>query len=209
MRSPATSVSRSMMKRTAIIEAAKKIFLNQGFGSSSMDDIALQAQVSKKTVYHHFANKEVLFHDMLAEHWTMLYSKNKILFDDKLTVVENLKRFANLFLDFLYHEDTIDLFRILISESNRFPNLVENILVNDKAPFTRALILFLKEKNKSKELNITNPERSASYFMGLLKEDHFWPMMLGFVKTKKLKNKNALVDEAIEMFVNFYKVSRN
>jgi len=42
-------------KRDAILEAASKLFLEVGFGAASMDSIASAAQVSKQTVYNHFA----------------------------------------------------------------------------------------------------------------------------------------------------------
>ncbi len=201
-------LTRSEMKRKAILEAAREIFLSQGFSASSMDGIALLAQVSKKTIYHHFTNKEELFRSMLSVYWSEMFPKEQ-LFDDHKSIEYNLKRFSKIFFDFLYKKNTIDLFRILISETKQFPDLVDKILEGNRAPFTRALILFLKEKTHSGELDIQNPDRAAAYFIGLLKEAHFWPMMLGFVKTSKLENSETLIDEAIAIFTKFYRKHDN
>ena len=45
-------------KRLAILEAAKRLFMQNGYDGSSMDAIAAEAGVSKLTVYSHFTDKE-------------------------------------------------------------------------------------------------------------------------------------------------------
>ena len=47
--------------RTAIIGAARRLFVSGGFVSTSIDDVAKTAKVSKGAVYHHFEDKQALF----------------------------------------------------------------------------------------------------------------------------------------------------
>ena len=54
-------------KAGAILAAAERAFLAQGFGAVSMDAIARAAGVSKATVYAHFAGKEELFGAIVAD----------------------------------------------------------------------------------------------------------------------------------------------
>ena len=54
-------MTRSEEKRAQIIEAATKLFMKSGYGAVSMDAIAARANVSKRTVYGHFADKATLF----------------------------------------------------------------------------------------------------------------------------------------------------
>ncbi len=49
---------KDLGKRAAILEAAKVLFIEQGYTGVSMDAIAAQAGVSKLTVYSHFGDKE-------------------------------------------------------------------------------------------------------------------------------------------------------
>ena len=51
----------SEAKRQGILEAATRLFTEQGYDGTSVDDIAAEAGVSKQTVYSHFGNKEKLF----------------------------------------------------------------------------------------------------------------------------------------------------
>jgi hypothetical protein len=53
--------SDSRRKRDAVLDAAMALFIEQGFGATSIDSVAARARVSKATVYAHFENKDALF----------------------------------------------------------------------------------------------------------------------------------------------------
>lgn len=59
------SVSKSQAnarkKQSDIVQAARSLFLEIGFGASSMDAVANLAGVTKQTVYRYFPSKEELF----------------------------------------------------------------------------------------------------------------------------------------------------
>jgi AcrR family transcriptional regulator len=47
--------------RSAVVGAARELFGRQGYGETTIDEIAAAAGVAKGAVYHHFATKERLF----------------------------------------------------------------------------------------------------------------------------------------------------
>ncbi|MBH0781585.1 TetR/AcrR family transcriptional regulator [Nocardia sp. NEAU-351] len=49
------------LTRTAILDAARKLFVENGFDATSVDDIARESQLSKGAVYHHFHDKQQVF----------------------------------------------------------------------------------------------------------------------------------------------------
>src|SRR5579871_1915626 len=51
--------------REAIVEAAVRLFLERGFGSVSMDDLAEAAGLARRTLYNQFTSKEEIFREML------------------------------------------------------------------------------------------------------------------------------------------------
>jgi TetR/AcrR family transcriptional repressor of mexJK operon len=55
------------VKRAAIIAAARDLFVRQGVDRVSMDAVAAQAGVSKRTVYDYFGDKRRLFLAILAD----------------------------------------------------------------------------------------------------------------------------------------------
>ncbi|MFC6928903.1 TetR/AcrR family transcriptional regulator [Actinomadura yumaensis] len=54
-------------KRRAIMQAARVVFGREGYSRASVDTIADEAGVSKRTIYNHFADKEDLFHSVAME----------------------------------------------------------------------------------------------------------------------------------------------
>ena len=55
------------MKKEQIIESARKLFTKYGYKKVSMDEIAREANVSKKTVYAYFKDKEELLKYFIFE----------------------------------------------------------------------------------------------------------------------------------------------
>lgn len=55
--------------RRRILEGAYKLFRRQGYGRVTMDDIAAEAKLTKRTLYHHFSSKDQLLANVLdAQH---------------------------------------------------------------------------------------------------------------------------------------------
>lgn len=197
-------LSRTEQKRSAIIDAAKKLFLADGLDKTSMDCIAQEANVSKKTVYHHFADKQVLFEFIVVNQWKQVQVHPSELFGTGKTVKSALKNFADRFLEFAYDKNTISLFRILIGQSNNNPDMMKSLVEDGKAPYTQALADFLRDKSSKGELTITDVDLAAAQFIGLLKEYHYWPMMLGFVSIDDTRSLDKAKSSAISMFLSFY-----
>jgi AcrR family transcriptional regulator len=60
-----TQAERLRATRATIVKAATKLFGRQGYGATSVDDVAAAAGVAKGAVYHHFASKDRLFETVL------------------------------------------------------------------------------------------------------------------------------------------------
>jgi AcrR family transcriptional regulator len=63
---------RSQRSRKQVLDAALRLFSHQGYRATSIRDIAEAAKVSTGNVYHHFADKEAIFHELLGQYWTAI-----------------------------------------------------------------------------------------------------------------------------------------
>jgi AcrR family transcriptional regulator len=54
-------VAQGEVTRSALIDAARELFGNQGYGNTSTDEIVTRAGVTKGALYHHFRGKDGLF----------------------------------------------------------------------------------------------------------------------------------------------------
>ena len=62
--SPTARMPRAQ-RRTQLLELATRVFTEKGFQSTSMDDIAAAAGVTKPVLYQHFESKESLYVEVL------------------------------------------------------------------------------------------------------------------------------------------------
>jgi AcrR family transcriptional regulator len=111
--------------QTRILDAAQQLFLEKGFRSTSIDEIAERAPASKPTIYAHFPGKEALFTAVVGRTINELtdfagFTPQGRTIQDKLANIatEIVERFI---------ADTLDLTRATIAEARRFPELSRNV----------------------------------------------------------------------------------
>ncbi|MGJ7913381.1 TetR/AcrR family transcriptional regulator [Neobacillus sp. LXY-1] len=73
------------IRRTDIIEAAERVFFTKGYSTSTMDDVAKEAEFSKRTVYVYFKSKEQLYFEIMIRGWKLL---NNVLEEDLNTLLD-------------------------------------------------------------------------------------------------------------------------
>jgi TetR/AcrR family transcriptional regulator, mexJK operon transcriptional repressor len=120
---------REQAKREAIHAAAEHLFLHAGFEGASMDAIALEARVSKQTLYRYYQNKETLFVAVLSQLALQHLSERPWLslrntpMDSLPTLERALTRWAQEMIQQLMQPGYLGLLRLLIAELPRFPQL--------------------------------------------------------------------------------------
>ncbi len=69
---PRSKQDRSKISYEQAMEAALKLFSSQGFGATSMRQIADASGLSMGNLYHHFPNKESIFQQLLDRYFARL-----------------------------------------------------------------------------------------------------------------------------------------
>jgi AcrR family transcriptional regulator len=159
----------SLTKRDAIIDAAAHEFLEQGYGAASMDAIARRANVSKATIYSHFENKHTLFGAIMTTRCQGVIP----LFDSGDLVgrspEEVLTAVAKRFLGFLTgHSAALALYRVVVTEAPRSPELGRAFYENGPARAAGALAAYLAGLVTKGALNLPDPRLAAEQFFGLV-----------------------------------------
>lgn len=117
---------RSARKRSAILEAAAAVFLQQGYLGTSMDEIAARAAVSKQTVYKHFADKERLFTEVLLGTIGRLHDAFHEVtrsLEDTDDLEADLRKLGRRLVAMITQPRVLQLRRIVIGEAERFPDV--------------------------------------------------------------------------------------
>ena len=133
-------------RRAAIVHAASRSFLHRGYGETTMSGIADALGGSKATLWSHFSSKEEVFSAVIDE----LVGRFSIVIDEVLTgqscTTASLKRACGRFLDCLLEEDSVLLFRLIVSQGQRFPEIKEMYYVRGPAKLRRCFADFLKTR---------------------------------------------------------------
>jgi len=194
-------VGRSAQKRQAVINAALAEFKDKGFVGASMDAIAERAQVSKRTVYNHFASKELLFNEVTSSFWVQTKQAASLQFDASRPVDEQLLQIARSVWT-VYQSDTlIEQVRIVLAELIRQPELVEQALaqVNDQEC---GLLPFLHQAVAAGVLQIPDIKIAETQFWGLMKSFAFWPAVFRFHDYSA--QSEQILHSNVQMFVRQY-----
>lgn len=120
--------TRSERKRRAIVEAAAEVFLATGYLGTSMDEIAARSEVSKQTVYKHFASKEALFVEIITSMVGTADTRVHTPLPEITTraaLEAYLHDYAQRLLTVVLTPRLMQLRRLVIAEAPRFPELAQ------------------------------------------------------------------------------------
>jgi AcrR family transcriptional regulator len=112
-------------KREAIVQVATRAFLENGYAATSMSAIADELGGSKATLWAHFSSKEELFAAVIDG------QVDSFSVDITETLVNQtfsrpaLRRAALRYLECLLRPNAVYLFRLVVSEGERFPEINE------------------------------------------------------------------------------------
>ena len=84
-----------MEKRENIIASARELFNKYSFDKVSMDEIAKKAGVTKKTIYHHFRDKQELFQYFISEELEKMRKKIEATEKKKESFLEKISENLN------------------------------------------------------------------------------------------------------------------
>lgn len=92
---------------------ARELFVERGYGSVSMQQIADAAGLRKASLYHHFKSKEVLFVDVTVAEMDRVLSEVANMLPEDGTIAEYLEQLALANYEQLAHGDLFRLVREL------------------------------------------------------------------------------------------------
>ncbi|TRC86772.1 TetR/AcrR family transcriptional regulator [Mesorhizobium sp. WSM4303] len=111
------------VKRSQIIEGARRVFIDKGFEAASMNDITREAGVSKGTIYVYFANKEELFEALIEEERGTIFKNMYDMLDRADDLRQTLVKFGKVLSMKITSAKVIQAQRTVIGASDRIPDM--------------------------------------------------------------------------------------
>ncbi|MCF6141863.1 TetR/AcrR family transcriptional regulator [Flavobacterium sp. K77] len=137
-----------------IIATAKDLFLKLGFKSITMDDIAGEMCISKKTIYKYFANKELLIEESVQVlHSDVNNLINNVTSQDFNAIQENFE-IRRMFDEMFKSTDTSPVYQL----KKHYPEVYQKVhqvqIEMCQACFKRNIVKGIEQGYYRKEINI-------------------------------------------------------
>lgn len=152
-----------MSKESVIIEAATRLFLRKGYSGASMEEIARESTVAKQTLYSYFKSKDDLFHAIIRNQGDAFFALLPHNDNSAVNIEEFLYQVGEAAMDMLFKRDTLELYRLAVAETPRFPELGELYWQTGPQALIERMVDFLKNHGLAED----TAEIATEQFLGL------------------------------------------
>ncbi len=176
------TVAERAARCAEILDAAVRLFADEGFARVTFDRIASEARVTKRTIYSFFDGREEIFRaavERLRSH-TMAAD---------VADAQELGDLCTRIVHVLHSDEAVKLHRMVISESGGFPELAEQFYADGPQAYIRAL---------ADALPPAHGEHAESLFALLLGEPHR-QRLLGLREAPDLEQARVHAQTAMSM----------
>jgi TetR/AcrR family transcriptional regulator, mexJK operon transcriptional repressor len=177
----------SERKRDAIARAALTLFTIDGYERTSVDAIATEAGVSKRTVYSHYGDKETLFLSVVRETYEGMLTRISEIVDhvpwDRDLGAALTRCVTDITRSIVRSPERATLARLLITEAPHFPDVIDLLHTREIAPL---IAVPLERLAATGQLTVTDGKQAA---------EHLAALTFGQVSTRSLMGTVPLGEE--------------
>jgi len=201
---PSRREARRQSRREAILDVAAQSFLEHGYAGTTMSAIAATLGGSKGTLWSYFASKEVLFAAVIDRVTEAFRAQLSLILNPRDGIEPALRRFCIEFLRKVTSPEAIALHRLVVGETNRFPEIGR--IFYERAPrLTQELLAgFLGEAMEAGLLRPDDPLMAARQLNALCMASGHQRMLMGIVETLPPASVETEVDRAMTTFMRAY-----
>lgn len=204
----ARKVPRGARRRLELVAIAEQIFLERGFTDTTMQMIAEHAGASKETLYRYFESKEVLFAEIVSRKAQDISGPDTAL--NRTGAPETvLAEFATNLLSIVLAKQGASLFRTVVAEAVRNPELGDIFYERGPGQTTARVVAYIEAACKRGELNCADPQLAAQLFLGAVLSHYHLRRLVQFNwKSPKEPEIKRHVEAAVAMFLSCYGARR-
>lgn len=192
-------------KRRAILEAAKSLFLRNGYDGSSMDAIAAEAGVSKLTVYSHFIDKETLFSAAVKAKCEEQLPELLFELPAGAPIEAVLLNIGRGFHALISSRESVELHRMMVSLASQDPKLALMFYQAGPQRVLQGMEALLRKADQGGLLQIDDPLMAADQFFSLVKGGAHFRLLIGCCPMLEGEAAERHVRGAVGLFLRAYR----
>jgi AcrR family transcriptional regulator len=193
---------RGEVRRSQILDAAAQVFLENGYGGATIDLVIERAGASKATVYSFFGGKDGLFAAIVeerAERILAAFGDPEVVDADVLAALVHI---ARRYMEVVMAPDAVGLYRLIIAEGVRFPELARTFhqLGPDRTNAHLAGMLSIWRERAL--IRLDDPHLAAVQFFDTVSGDLHRRAMAGIIPQDLRAAVQRSIDNAVQVFWN-------
>lgn len=188
-----------------VLRVARRCFTREGFSATKMEPIAREAGISTATLYALFPSKEHLFMaviDQAAGDFAAGMSQVQGQADGNAR--QQLTQFMTAYAGFMGDPFIRSIFRLVMAERPRFPDLAIAFFERGRTSFGSVLIQAMVRLAQNGELKIDKPSWAAGQLMGMVEHPIFFVPLVTGDEVQSSRTHASIADEAVETFIRRY-----
>lgn len=159
--------SKSEATRERILETATRLFLDQGYSNTNLDQVATDAGVTKPTVYSHFHSKKGLFDAVVQRNASHRLAEIKSLLEPSDDIRTDLVRLGDLLISRILSKETCRWDRLAAAESIRHPEVGEAFFAAGPQQVVEGLASYLRFQKREGRIDFPHAQRAAECLIGM------------------------------------------
>jgi AcrR family transcriptional regulator len=196
---------RGEARRSAILEAARQVFLDKGYAGASVEDVVAKTGGSKASLYHYFRSKEGLFGAIFEAACERFVTELSVPDSPGSDVATELSEFSHRLLRLLLDPQRINVVRILIAEATRFPGLAERLYSAGAQTILHQLASYLQKADAKGQIQCKEPELAAVQFIEMIKGNAQYRSLLGLSPFPPNHSVERTVESAVGSFMKAHR----
>ncbi len=185
-----------------ILEIAFRQFLCAGFANTSMDSVAAEARISKRTLYDRFPSKVQLFEAALLQQVPLADQEPCEIEAQGGTLDHLLLHLARWLRSRIFTPRTIALYRLLAAEGHRHPELAVYSERKVLQPIMEALAGIFSRAMDRGEMLPASPMFLASQFIQAICGGDIRASIYGIPKGEDADAVARRTDQAVDLFLH-------
>lgn len=194
--------TRGERRRERLLGVAREVFLERGFEATTLDDIIARAGGSKATLYEQFGDKAGLFAAIIAAICDDIQAPVTGGLGSDPDAGTTLQAFARRFMTRLMEAESLALYRLVIAESRRFPELGQRVFAAGPERAAASLAIYLRSETRAGRLIVRDPDTAVRIFLEMIKGDLHTRALFGAGKPPSRREIEATVSEAVRIFLS-------
>jgi AcrR family transcriptional regulator len=185
-----------------LLDIAQRHFLADGYLATSLDDVAREAGVAKKTLYVHYGSKTGLFTAIVERIRDKWISELRGIVLLSTSPEQVLQAVALHLLDVGTHPEMIALYRLFLAESRRFPDLIRSNYDARGVPRgMEPLLSYLRKAVAEGTLKVDDVALATEQFTSLVLAGIRERVLANAARRPSAHERNRIARQAVHLFL--------